>query len=115
MSIGEIVVAAGIPSAIVSAVIGIAIWALKRRIEKAEQRREEREEKLDWDRIQYEMLLVKTLRSSMQLSKAVASAVEKIPDAHCNGEMHQALEAAGAAEQELNEYMTRISVSRIAS
>lgn len=111
MSIYEILVAASIPSA----VVGFAIWWLQRRIAKAEKKREERENKLERDRFQYEMLLIKTLRSSVQLSKAVASAVEKIPDAHCNGDMHQALEAAGAAEQELNEYMTRISVSRIAS
>lgn len=95
--LAAIVAAAGIPGA----AVGFIVWSMqqkilkrdKERAEEALQYRREREQK-EADREQLELYLVDSINASMALSLATAKAVQRIPDAHCNGDMHAALQFA---------------------
>lgn len=90
--IWSIVLAAGIPSAFV----GILIGRLNKRIEKADKERERKEEA----RLTHEVTVIRLIMASIDLSEATAEAVQRIPDAHCNGDMSAALENARKVQAE---------------
>lgn len=81
-----LVVALGIPSAIV----GLLTNRIIKKIDKTEEVREEKE-KL---RIKHEIMMIDLSMASLTLAEATAEAVQRIPDANCNGEMHSALSKA---------------------
>lgn len=88
----EIIIAAGIPSALV----GLAVWAFKRKIEKNEAKRDEHQKNLE----QLVLMMLQSTRANSILCKATAEAVR---DGHCNGNMSSAIEVvekAAAAEKE---------------
>ena len=91
-----VVVAAGIPSALV----GILIRRLNKRIDK----RDAKNEAKDAARIKNEAMLIKLSMASLSLGEATAQAVQRIPDAHCNGDMHKALEFAQTTKTEYREF-----------
>ena len=91
----ELLIAAGIPSAIVA----FCFWLLEKRIqeraeaeknERARRQREQDEKEENREKLQYMML--KALDGSLCLSEATAKAVQRIPDAKCNEDMHAALD-----------------------
>lgn len=84
--IWTILAAAGVPSII----SGLLILWLTRRIDKKDKEREEREQV----RIKNETMLIKLTMASLSLGEATAEAVQRIPDAHCNGDMTAALDFA---------------------
>lgn len=81
-----LVAAASIPSAIT----GFCFWNIQRRISKRDRELEEKEKVKE----ENELLLIKLAGASLSLGEATAAAVQRIPDAHCNGDMHAALEYA---------------------
>ena len=74
-----LVIAMSIPSAIT----GFAFWAIERRIE----RREKIQDKKDEARKQNEIIVIRGVNAAIALGEATARAVQRIPDAHCNGDM----------------------------
>lgn len=78
-----LVVACGLPSAIVG--------FFSRRIEKKIAQAEEEKKSKDATRVKYEALMIELSVASLSLAEVTAEAVQKIPDAHCNGEMKSAL------------------------
>lgn len=79
----EILALFGIPSAIT----GLAVWWIKRRIEASEKKSKEQQENI-------ESLIFMIVQSSKANSigiTAIAKAVQRIPDAQCNGDMAAAL------------------------
>ena len=87
-----ILIAAGVPSA----VFGLAIWFLKRHIEKTDQKRDEQQKNLE----SLVLMMLQSTRANSILCKATAEAVR---DGHCNGNMSSAIEVvdkAAAAEKE---------------
>ena len=89
--------AMGIPSA----VVGFAVWWLKRYIDKrdaAAERREKNTENLI-------ILMMKEIRANSVLNEATAKAVQRIPDAQCNGDMTAALERAEKLRKEEEQFM----------
>lgn len=80
-----IIAAAGIPTAIT----GLLFRHLEKRMDEKDRARE-----------QHEYLIVKSINASMALGEATAEAVQRIPDAHCNGDMHAALEYARKVKHE---------------
>lgn len=102
--------AAGIPSAIT----GFCFWLIQQKIQKqAEKReREEQERKVKRDererlREQNELLLLQSVNAAIALGEATAKAVQRIPDAQCNGDMHAALEYAAKVKHEQKDFLTR--------
>ena len=79
----EIIIAASIPSAIT----GFCFSRIQKRINKREEELEEKE----CAKKENELLLIELAGASLSLGEATAKAVQRIPDAHCNGDMHEAL------------------------
>lgn len=103
-----------------SAFTGFCFWLLERRIQKrdAEEKKErERREKLQDEREQhrkeYELCQLNMTIASMALAEATAEAVQRIPDAHCNGEMHAALEYARKIKSEQRDFLRKQAVNHI--
>ena len=93
------VAAMGIPSAI----MGLIVWRLEGRISKRERDHEE-QDKSQKDLI---VLLVQSTSASIALGEATAKAVQRIPDVHCNGDMHAALEYATNIKHKQKEFLTK--------
>lgn len=111
-----IVSAAGIPSAFV----GFCVWMMQQKILKRDKEREEdtlryrreREEK-ERAREQFEVNMLAQLNATMALSEATAKAVQRIPDAHCNGDMHKALEYAHETKRKQREFLEAKGIAAI--
>lgn len=94
----------GIPSAIT----GLAVWFFKKYIDKAEDKRKEDEKKreLREDKIEKLMLhILKENRATYILADATARAVQRIPDAHCNGDMTTALTKAAEIQKQEKDFV----------
>lgn len=105
MSVGELLIVCGIPSA----VVGFCIWYLKNYLVKRESKlleRENNQEKLM-------LMLMQSNRASIILSEATAKAVQRIPDAHCNGDMHKALEYAAEVQRKQKDFLMELGVHSI--
>lgn len=84
MEIAELILLFGIPSAIT----GLGIWWIKRKIEKNEAKAKEHEQNLE----ALVLMMMQTSRANTVGITAIARAIQRIPDAHCNGDMTTALE-----------------------
>lgn len=101
----EIVLAMGIPSAIT----GLLVWWFKRYIDKRDKRAEEREKKIE----KLMLMIMQTGRANNVLATATARAVQRIPDAHCNGDMTSALEQAAEIQKEEQAFLMNNGVEHI--
>lgn len=107
MNIWEILVAAGIPSTIT----GLLVWWLKRKMEHTEAKQLEREanqEKLI-------LMMMKSTRANNVGITAIARAVQRIPDAHCNGDMDSALETMELYANEEKDFLMEQGIKHIFS
>ena len=116
MDITAIIIAASIPSA----VTGFCFWLIERNIKKQDEKREavERAQREDEDereklRQQQEFFLVRGVNAAIALGEATAKAVQRIPDTHCNGDMHAALEYAAKVKHEQKDFLTKQGVNSI--
>lgn len=101
----ELIIAMGIPSA----VMGLLVWWLKRYIDKKDQEREEREKKME----EFMYLIMQTSRANNVLATATARAVQRIPDAKCNGDMTSALEEASKLHKIEKEFFYKQGIEHI--
>ena len=97
----SILVAAGIPTA----VLGFFIWLLKRR--------EQRQEAAEKAREEFETHLYESSLAAIALGEATARAVQRIPDAHCNGDMHAALDYAAKVKHEQRDFVAKRGINAI--
>ena len=93
----EFVLVMGIPTAIT----GLLVWWLKRHIDKRDAKAEERERNTE----KLMLMIMQTSRATNVLAEATARAVQRIPDAHCNGDMTSALEKAAEIQKEEQKFM----------
>ena len=98
LSLGGLLTLLGIPTAITS----LGLWILQRKMAKREAAREKNE-----------VLLIQNTRAALALAEATAIAVQHIPDAHCNGDMHAALEYARKVKHEQKDFLTEQGVKAI--
>ena len=98
------VAAMGIPSAI----MGLIIWRLERRIDKREKEQAAQEQ----GQKDLFVLIVQGTNAAIALGEATARAVQRIPDAHCNGDMHDALDYADIKHKQ-KDFLTRQGVSSL--
>ena len=108
-----VVIAASIPSAIT----GFCFWCIEQKIQKQSKKREDEEkerreaqEKRERVREQNELLLIQGVGAAIALGEATAKAVQRIPDAHCNGDMHAALEYATEIKHKQKDFLARQGV-----
>lgn len=97
MGVWEIVVATGIPTA----VMGFIAWFLKRHIDNKDNAREEKEKNTE----KLMLLIMQNTRATNVLAEATAKAVQRIPDAHCNGDMTAALAEANRIQKEEKDFL----------
>lgn len=57
--------------------------------------------------------LLKELADAIALGEATAKAVQRIPDAHCNGDMHAALDYASKVKHAQREVVSRCGIKSI--
>lgn len=101
----EIILMFGVPSAIT----GFGIWLIKRKIEKNEQQYNEKENNLQ-DLV---LMMLQTTRANAVGITAVAKAIQRIPDAHCNGDMTKALEYMKAVQEKEKDFLMDKGVKHI--
>lgn len=106
MSLESIIMALIAAASIPSAITGFCFWSLQRRIEKRDKELEEKEKAKE----ENELLLIKLAGASLSLGEATAAAVQRIPDAHCNGDMHAALEYARQVKHEHKDMLYETAV-----
>ena len=105
LSVGGLVTLLGLPTAITA----FCFWMLQQRITKRDKAQDERERA----REKNEVLIIKGMGAAIALGEATAEAVQRIPDAHCNGDMHAALEYARKVKHEHKEFLTEQSVQAL--
>lgn len=101
----EIILMFGVPSAIT----GFGIWLIKRKIEKNERQYNEKENNLQ-DLV---LMMLQTTRANAVGITAVAKAIQRIPDAHCNGDMTKALEYMKAVQEKEKDFLMDKGVKHI--
>ena len=105
MNIDAVIIAAGIPTAVTS----FFFWCIKRMLGRKEKEREQAEE----NRQHNELLIIKGIGASLALSEATAIAVQRIPDAQCNGDMRAALEYARKVKHEHKDFLYKKAINSI--
>lgn len=101
----DMLIAMGVPSALT----GFLIWWLKKYMDKLEARRDKREANLE----RFMKYTMANSRATNILAEATAKAVQRIPDAHCNGDMTSALEEAARIQKEEKEFLFEQGIEHI--
>ncbi len=99
------VAAMGIPSAIT----GVAVWWLKKQMDKRDARLEEKEKNTE----RMILLIAQNSRATYTVAEATAKAVQRIPEAHCNGDMTTALAKAKELQMEEQQFLIDQGIKRI--
>lgn len=100
-----IIAAAGIPSAITALVFS----RLQKKMDKTEEKRELKEKQQE----QLQIIILNGINGAITLSEATARAVQRIPDAHCNGDMHKALDDIERVKERQQRMITAAGVHDI--
>lgn len=103
-----------------SAITGFCFWCIEQKIQKENRKREaeekerkEEEEKREKLREQQELFLVQGVNAALALSEATARAVQRIPDAQCNGDMKRALEYAANVKHDQRAFLEKQGIRHI--
>ena len=110
------ILALGIPSALT----GFLVWNFERKIAKREAKREKEQEERhkkeaerEKAREELQILTIQAVSAAIALGEATAKAVQRIPDAHCNGDMHNALNYAIKIKHEQKDFLTRMGIASV--
>lgn len=110
------ILALGIPSALT----GFLVWNFERKIAKREAKREKEQEERhkkeaerEKAREELQILTIQGVSAAIALGEATAKAVQRIPDAHCNGDMHDALNYAIKIKHEQKDFLTRMGITSV--
>ena len=105
LTIGQFIAALGIPSALT----GLAVWYLKRYLDRRDRKNEEKEKA----HTELECAVIESVNASLALGQATATAVARIPDAHCNGDMHAAMAYADEVKRRQKQLLMRMGISAV--
>lgn len=105
MDMNAIVLAAGIPSGL----FGLLLWYFKKKIDARDRRQQEKEKNHE----ALMLMIMQSSRANSVLCTAIAKAVQRIPDAHCNGDMEAALRVMQQASQEEKDFLVAQGVKHI--
>lgn len=106
MDIWQILMALGVPSAIIGGVIALGF----RRLEKKQDKEREEQEKREQARREYEVFQVKTMTAVMALSKANAIALK---NGKCNGETSAALAYLDEVKHEQRDFLSKQGIDHL--
>lgn len=99
------ILAMGIPSAIT----GIIVGRLNKRMNERDARLDERERNIE----RMLLLTAQNSRATYTVAEATAKAVQRIPDAKCNGDMESALKKAKELQMEEQQFLIDQGIRRI--
>lgn len=91
-----IVCALGLPSA----AVGFFVSRLEKKLDKRAKDQEEKED----IRATHEKMILDLIMASLALAEVTAEAVQRIPDANCNGEMAEALKISKDIQNKYKDY-----------
>lgn len=121
IDIAHLVALMGIPSAIT----GFCFWLVEHRIQRREKQRDQQEEarrkaaekaaeerrhdaeERERAREELEVMIVQSTGAAIALAEATARAVQRIPDAHCNGDMSDALDYAAKVKHAQKDFLAK--------
>lgn len=116
MDLFSLAVAIGVPSAIT----GFCFWLLEHHMEKREEqdkeerrKRQKEQDEREQAREKSEQCIINCINASLALGEATAKAVQRIPDAKCNGDMHAALEYAQKVKHEQKDFLNSQALHQI--
>ena len=98
-----------IAMSITSAITGFGFWWIERKMDKRDKLMEEKEKA----REKSELYVIKSVQASIALGEATARAVQRIPDAKCNGDMHAALEYAQKVKHEQKDFLSEQALKHL--
>ena len=107
--IRAVLIQAGLPAA----VLGLGIWLLEKRLGRLLDKRQKLQDEREKSRRQYELCQLNMTMASMALAEATAKAVERIPDAHCNGDMHRSLEYAERVKNAQKDFLRQQAIDNL--
>lgn len=87
--------------AVPSSITGLVVWWLKRKIEENEKKAREHESNLE----SLVLMMMESTRANTVGITAIAKAVQRIPDAHCNGDMSAALEQMEQVQEKEQQFI----------
>ena len=112
INIGALVVLLGIPTA----ATGFCFWMLEHRIQKREAEEAKRQKEAaarERAREDLQIITIQGTSAAIALGEATARAVQRIPDAHCNGDMHAALDYAAKIKHAQKDFLTSQGIHAI--
>lgn len=127
LSLGQLITIMGIPTAVTA----FCFWLIERRIQKRDKKKEDlaaehakaeaeaaekraREESArESAREQLLILVFQMTSAAIGLGEATAKAVQRIPDAKCNGDMRAALDYAAQIKREQKDFLTKSGIQSI--
>ncbi len=92
-----------------SAITGFCFWLLQKNITKRDAVRDKQEEA----KKENELLLIRGVGAAIALGEATARAMQRIPDAHCNGDMKEALEYAQKVKHEQQDFLRKQGIENL--
>lgn len=99
------ILAMGVPAA----ACGLLFRRLEKKMDKKEALREEKEANTE----KLMLIIMQSSRANMVLTEATARAVQRIPDANCNGDMTAALKRAAEIQREEQQFLFDQGIKRI--
>lgn len=105
VDVAHLILTMGIPTAIT----GLLVWFFKRHLDKRDAEKTKHEKDVE----QIMIMIMQTSRATNVLAEATAKAVQRIPDAHCNGDMTAALEEASRIQKEEQKFLINRGIEHI--
>lgn len=106
MSFWSLLLAVGLPSAIVASTVGLVFKRIERRLKKDEEKREHQEKA----RREFEQFEVQLLTATVTLCESTATALQ---NGHCNGETHAALEYLKKVKHDQRDFLIKNGIAHI--
>ena len=120
ITLGQALAAFFLAMSLPSAITGFIVWNFERKITARDKKREEDEKELrkkaaerEQAREELELVIIEGNGAAIALAEATARAVQRIPDAHCNGDMHAALDYAAEVKHRQKDFLAKQGVKAI--
>ena len=105
VDIVQVFLTMGIPTAIT----GLLVWFFKRYLDKRDAEKTKHEKDIE----KAITMMMRTSMANYVLAEATAKAVQRIPDAGCNGDMTEALKESARMQKESQEFLINRGVEHI--
>ena len=120
ITLGQALLAFIVAMSLPSAITGFIVWNFERKITARDKKREADEKELrkkaaerEQAREELELVIIEGNGAAIALAEATARAVQRIPDAHCNGDMHAALDYAAEVKHRQKDFLAKQGVKAI--